>query len=200
MCSSKIFFLFLHHLTSETNNKALVQRTSQYFDMIHVIAALSYFPVTLSWNKNTHRSYSELLPSYSELKHDTHRSYSELLPSCSELKHDTHCSYSELLPSCSELKRDTHCSYSELLPSCSEVKHDTHRGCSELLPSYSELKYNAHRSCSKPLPRAASYITRNSFSELVSFSSELKTLDWLMWDIQYKFSTNNISSNSQKFS
>ena len=41
-------FLFLHHLTSETNNKALIQRTSQYFDMTHVIAALSYFPVTLS--------------------------------------------------------------------------------------------------------------------------------------------------------
>ena len=44
-------FLFLHHLTSETNNKALIQRTSQYFDMIHVIAALSYFLVTLSWNE-----------------------------------------------------------------------------------------------------------------------------------------------------
>ena len=132
--------------------------------MTHVIAALSYFPVTLSWNRNTHRSYSELLPSYSELKHDTHRSYSELLPSYSELK------------------------------------HDTHRSCSELLPSYSELKYNTHRSCSKRLPWAASYSTRNCFSELVSFSSELKTLDGLIWDIKYKLGTNSISSNSQKFS
>ena len=132
--------------------------------MTHVIAALSYFPVTLSWNKNTHRSYSELLPSYSELKHDTHRSYSELLPSCSELKHDTHRSYSELLP------------------------------------SYSELKHNAHRSCSKRLPWAASYSTRNCFSELVSFSSELKALDGLIWGIKYKLGTNSISSNSQKFS
>ena len=44
-------FLFLHHLTSETNNKALIQITSQYFDMTHAIAALSYFPVTLNWNK-----------------------------------------------------------------------------------------------------------------------------------------------------
>ena len=43
-------FLFSHHLTSETNNKALIQRTSQYFDMTHVIAALSYFPAALSWN------------------------------------------------------------------------------------------------------------------------------------------------------
>ena len=145
LCSSNIF-LFLHHLTSETNNKALIQRTSQYFDMTHVITALSYFPVTLSWNKNTYHSYSELFPS------------------CSELKHDTHCS------------------------------------CSELLPSYSELKYNAHRSCSKRLSWAASCSTRNCFSELVSFSSELKTLDGLMWDIKYKFSTNSISSNSQKFS
>ena len=132
--------------------------------MTHVIAALSYFPVTLSWNKNTHRSYSELLPSYSELKHDTHHSYSELLPSYSELKRDTHLSYSALLP------------------------------------SYSELKYNAHRSCSKRLPRAASCSTYNCFSELVSFSSKLKTLDGLMRDIKYKFSTNSISWNSQKFS
>ena len=168
--------------------------------MTHVIAALSYFPVTLSWNRNTHRSYSELLPSYSELKHDTHRSYSELLPSYSELKQDTHRSYSELLPSYSELKHDTHRSYSELLPSCSELKHDTHLSCSELLRSYSELKYNAHRSCSKRLPWAASYSTRNCFSELVSFSSELKTLDGLIWDIKYKLGTNSISSNSQKFS
>ena len=139
-------FLFSHHLTSETNNKALIQRTSQYFDMTHVIAALSYFPVTLSWNRNTHRSYSELLPSYSELKHDTHRSYSELLPSYSELKHDTHCS------------------------------------------------------CSRRLPWAASYSTCNCFSELVSFSSELKALEGLIWGIKYKLGTNSISSNSQKFS
>ena len=158
-----------------------MQITSQYFDMAQVIAALSYFPATLSWNKNTHRGYSQLLPSYFELKYDTHGSYSELLPSCSQLK------------------RDTHRSYSELLPSYSELKHDTHRSCSELLPSYSELKYNEHRSCPKRLPRAASYSTRNCFSELVSFSSELKTLDGLMWDIKYKFSTNSISSNSQKF-
>ena len=46
LCSSKI--LFLHHLTSETNNKALIQRTSEYFDMTHNVAALSYFPATLS--------------------------------------------------------------------------------------------------------------------------------------------------------
>ena len=167
--------------------------------MTHVIAALSYFPVTLSWNRNTHCSYSELLPSYSELKHDTHCSYSELPPSYSELKRDTHRSYSELPPSYSELKHDTHHSCFELLPSYSELTQDTHRSYSELLPSYSELKYNTHRSCSKRLPWAASYSTRNCFSELVSFSSELKTLDGLMWDIKYKFSTNSISSNSQNF-
>ena len=40
--------LFLHHLTSETNNKALIQKTPQPFEMTHVIAALSYFPATLS--------------------------------------------------------------------------------------------------------------------------------------------------------
>ena len=66
--------------------------------------------------------------------------------------------------------------------------------------SYSELKYNVHHSCSKRLPWAANYSTRNCFSELVSFSSELKTLDGLMWDIKYKLGTNSISSNSQKFS
>ena len=122
-----------------------MQRTSQYFDTTHVIAALSYVPVTLSWNRKTHRSYSDLLPSYSELTQDTHRSYSDLLLSYSELKHDT------------------------------------------------------HRSCSKRLPWAASYSTRNCFSELVSFSSELKTLDGLMWDIKCKFSTDSISSNPQNF-
>ena len=120
-------FLFSHHLTSETNNKALIQRTSQYFDMTHVIAALNYFPATLSWNM-------------------------------------------------------------------------THRSCSELLPSYSELKYSAHCSCSKRLLWAATYSTRNCFSELAPFSSELKKRDGLIWDIKYKLGTNNISSNSQNFS
>ena len=44
--------LFLHDLTTKTNNKALIQKTWQHFDMsTYVIAVLSYFPATLSWNK-----------------------------------------------------------------------------------------------------------------------------------------------------
>ena len=152
----------------------------------------------LKWD--THRSYSELLPSCPELKQDTHHSYSEVLPSYSELKHETYCSCSELLPSYSDLTQDTHRSYTEPLPSCSELKRDTHRSYSELFISYSELKYNTHRSYSKRLPWAASYSTRNCFSELVSFSSELKTPDWLIWDIKHKLGTHSISSTSQKFS
>ena len=148
----------------------------------------------------TSHSCSEL-PSYSELKQ---KHASQLLWATSQLlsrlKYDTDRGYSELLPSCSELKRDTHRSYSELLPSYSELAQDAHRSYPELLHSYSELKYNVHHSCSKRLPWAASYSTRNCFSELVSFSSELKTLDGLIWDIKYKLGTNSISSNSQKFS
>ena len=111
-----LHILFLHHLTSETNNnKALVQK--------HHCTLTWYRPLLLL-----------LLPSFSELIQDIHRSYSELLPSCSELKHDKHCSYSELLSSYSGLKHDTHHSYSELLPNCSELKHDIH--CSYCIHIY----------------------------------------------------------------
>ena len=155
-----------------------MERTSQYFDMTHVIAALSYFPVTLSWNKNTYRSYSGLLSSYSELEHDTHHSYSELLPSCSELKQDKHRSCCELLPSTLNWHRIHIVATLNYFPVT--------------------LSWNAHRSCSKRLSWTASYNTRNCFSEPVSFTSELKTLDGLIWDIKYKLVTNSISSNSQK--
>ena len=71
---------------------------------------------------------------------DTRHSCSELLPSWSELKHDIHGSCSELLPRYSELTHDKHRSYSELFPSYSELKHDTHRSCSKRLPCYLELE------------------------------------------------------------
>ena len=52
--------------------------------MTHTVVTLSYFPATWSWIKT--RSYYELLPSYSELKHNTHCSCSKRLPSYFELQ------------------------------------------------------------------------------------------------------------------
>ena len=147
----------------------------------------------------TSHSCSEL-PSYSELKQ---KHASQLLWATSQLLSAEIWHRSWLLwttSQLSELKRDTHRSYSELLPSYSELAQDAHRSYPELLHSYSELKYNVHHSCSKRLPWAASYSTRNCFSELVFFFSEVKTLDGLTWDIKYKLGTNSISLNSQKFS
>ena len=63
--------------------------------MQHILATLSYFPAALSWKRDTHQSYFELLSSCFELKHETN---------CSELKHDAHRNYSKLLSGCSELK------------------------------------------------------------------------------------------------
>ena len=54
MYSSNIFFsYFWHRLTSKTNNKALIQKTSQYSDMRYIVTLLGYFPATL--NKNMTR-------------------------------------------------------------------------------------------------------------------------------------------------
>ena len=176
-----------------------MERTSQYFDMTHVIAALSYFPVPLSWNKNTYRSYSGLLSSYSELKHDTHHSYSELLPSCSELKQDKHRSCCELLPSILSWHRI------QIVATLNYFPVTLSWNITHIVVTLSYFRATLSWNITLIVAALSGFLELQAIilviASLTQFLSPLswKHFDGLIWDIKYKLVTNSISSNSQKF-